>query len=40
MTEALQLEWVLWWYGCVVHPYLDHTVEPLVSFHDLGMRLP
>lgn len=33
------IEWVLWHYGTVIHPYIDHTSLPLVSYADLGMRM-
>jgi len=36
---AWQIEWLLWHHGRVLHPYVDHTVEPLVSWHEYGMRL-
>jgi hypothetical protein len=39
MSEALQIEWLLWHWGIVVHPYIDHTSEPLISLHEYGMRL-
>jgi hypothetical protein len=38
LSMALFLEW-LSWHGSVLHPYVDRTVVPLVSWADLGMRL-
>ncbi len=40
MSIALQIEWILWHSGFVLHPYIVHTREPLISYHDLGMRMP
>jgi hypothetical protein len=37
-SMAVFLEW-LSWHGAVLHPYVDRTVVPLVSWADLGMRL-
>jgi hypothetical protein len=38
LAMALWLEW-LSWHGAVLHPYVDRTVLPLISWADLGMRL-
>jgi hypothetical protein len=39
LRMALLIEW-LSWHGPVLHPYVDRTVVPLVSWHEFGMRLP
>jgi hypothetical protein len=39
LSMALLIEW-LSWHGPVLHPYVDRTVVPLVSWHEFGMRLP
>jgi hypothetical protein len=40
MSEALWIEAMLWIYGVVIHSWVNHTITPLVSWHDYGMRLP
>jgi hypothetical protein len=37
MNEAIWLEWLSYIWGGVVHPYVDRTAYPLVSWCDYGM---